>query len=47
LIVGQLGDWNQKELLIADAVRKDKERMDWFNKLLETVSGLAAFFPLA
>lgn len=31
-----LGDWNQKEMLIADAVRTDKEHMDLFNKLLET-----------
>jgi len=31
-----LGDWNQKELLIADAVRKDKERMERFNRLIET-----------
>ncbi|KAH9169941.1 hypothetical protein EDB89DRAFT_1364233 [Lactarius sanguifluus] len=31
-----LGDWNQWELFIVDAIRKDKERMDRLNKLLET-----------
>ncbi|KAH9056281.1 hypothetical protein EDB87DRAFT_1687610 [Lactarius vividus] len=31
-----LGDWNQWELFIVDAIRKDKERMDLLNKLFET-----------
>jgi len=33
---GLEGIWSEKERLIADAVRKDKERMDELNKLLET-----------
>ncbi|KAH9035763.1 hypothetical protein EDB85DRAFT_2143515 [Lactarius pseudohatsudake] len=31
-----LGDWSQWELFIVDAIRKDKERMDRLNRLLET-----------
>ncbi|KAH8990437.1 hypothetical protein EDB86DRAFT_2939418 [Lactarius hatsudake] len=31
-----LGDWNQWELFIVDAIRKDKDRMDRLNRLLET-----------
>jgi hypothetical protein len=46
LIAGQLDDWSQWELFIVDAIRKDKERMGRLNKLLENVSGFAAFFPL-
>ena len=42
-VVGQLDDWSQWELFITDAIRKDKERMGRLNKLLETVSGLAAW----
>ncbi|KAH8990442.1 hypothetical protein EDB86DRAFT_3080426 [Lactarius hatsudake] len=37
-----LGDWSQEELLIADAIRKDKERMDWLNRLLQTRPPLAS-----
>ncbi|KAH9017890.1 hypothetical protein EDB84DRAFT_1442629 [Lactarius hengduanensis] len=37
-----LGDWSQVELLIADAIRKDKERMDWLNRLLQTRPPLAS-----
>ncbi|KAH9014239.1 hypothetical protein EDB84DRAFT_1568279 [Lactarius hengduanensis] len=31
-----LGDWSQWELFIVDAIKKDKERMDRLNRLLET-----------
>jgi len=31
-----LGDWSEWELLIADAIKKDKERMGRLNKLLDT-----------
>ena len=35
----QLDDlWNEKEKLVAQAVKKDKDRMDELNKLLATVS---------
>ncbi|KAI9449356.1 hypothetical protein BJY52DRAFT_253062 [Lactarius psammicola] len=37
-----LGDWSKKELLIGDAERKDKERMDWINRLLETRPSLTS-----
>lgn len=30
-------------MLIFDAVKKDKDRMDELNKLLETVSGIKGF----
>ncbi|KAI9435104.1 hypothetical protein H4582DRAFT_2080025 [Lactarius indigo] len=36
-----LGNWSREELNIDDAVRKDKERMDWLNKLLQTRPPLA------
>jgi hypothetical protein len=31
--------WSEKEKLVAQAVKKDRDRMDELNKLLATVSG--------
>jgi hypothetical protein len=37
------GDWNEREQLISDAVRKDKERMEKLNEALATVSKIECF----
>jgi hypothetical protein len=42
----ELAKWNQWEVFITDAIKKDMERMSQLNKILEKVSAVATSFPL-